>query len=73
VSYIAQHSMHHLEENLLLNPITYIQKRFFQVEDTFCCSITTPPWASRSASPRHRNPKPETPIHTRRHPMYPKP
>ena len=33
VSYIAQHSMHHLEDNLLLNPITYIQKRFFQGRD----------------------------------------
>ncbi|EKX49595.1 hypothetical protein GUITHDRAFT_157380 [Guillardia theta CCMP2712] len=33
VSYIAQHSMHHLEENLLLTPVTYIQQRFFQGRD----------------------------------------
>lgn len=31
VAYIAQHSMHHLEANLTLTPITYIQDRFFKV------------------------------------------
>ena len=30
VAYIAQHSMHHLEENQTRTPVTYIQDRFFQ-------------------------------------------
>jgi len=41
VSYIAQHSMHHLEENLALNPITYIQKRFFQGRDKELAKMVT--------------------------------
>jgi len=41
VSYIAQHSMHHLEENLVLNPITYIQKRFFQGRDKELAKMVT--------------------------------
>jgi hypothetical protein len=31
--YIAQHSMHHLEEHMSLTPITYIQMRFFNDRD----------------------------------------
>ena len=41
VSYIAQHSMHHLEENITLNPITYIQKRFFQGRDKELAKMVT--------------------------------
>eukprot|EP00802_Teleaulax_amphioxeia_P007914 Tamp_07922.p1 GENE.Tamp_07922~~Tamp_07922.p1 ORF type:complete len:660 (+),score=185.71 Tamp_07922:97-1980(+) len=41
VSYIAQHSMHHLEENISLNPITYIQKRFFQGRDKELAKMVT--------------------------------
>ena len=31
--YIAQHSMHHLEEHMSLTPISYIQMRFFNGRD----------------------------------------
>jgi len=41
VSYIAQHSMHHLEDNISLNPITYIQKRFFQGRDAELSKMVT--------------------------------
>ena len=33
MSYVAQHSMHHLEDNLDTSPIVYIQQRFFMGQD----------------------------------------
>jgi hypothetical protein len=33
ISYIAQHSMHHLESNLEISPKEYIQTRFFLGRD----------------------------------------
>lgn len=33
MAYVAQHSMHHLEENLETSPIVYIQQRFFKGQD----------------------------------------
>ena len=43
VAYIAQHSMHHLEENLSLNPVTYIQRRFFKAPLHSLASLSRPP------------------------------
>jgi ATPase subunit of ABC transporter with duplicated ATPase domains len=46
VAYIAQHSMRHLEQDLNLTPVEYIQRRFFKGRDretqelvTVCVSI----------------------------------
>ena len=33
VSYVAQHSMHHLESSLELTPIEYLQRRFYEGRD----------------------------------------
>jgi len=41
VAYIAQHSMHHLDENILKTPITYIQDRFFHGRDKELSKMVT--------------------------------
>ena len=41
VSYIAQHSMHHLESNLDMSPKEYIQKRFFLGRDKELAAMAT--------------------------------
>lgn len=41
VSYIAQHSMHHLEANLEMPPKEYIQRRFFLGRDKELAAMTT--------------------------------
>ena len=41
ISYIAQHSMHHLESNVELNPKEYIQNRFFLGRDKELSKMTT--------------------------------
>jgi hypothetical protein len=64
VAYIAQHSMHHLEANLSLTPITYIQDRFFKVHPrrtnlvecsasrrvAACCRTLGSSWSGPAAS-----------------------
>ena len=41
VSYIAQHSMHHLESNLEMPPKAYIQNRFFLGRDKELAAMAT--------------------------------
>ena len=41
VSYIAQHFLHHLEDNLHLNPKQYVQDRFFKGRDKELAAMET--------------------------------